>query len=240
MRARKSCPPGSKEAATKSRFLSMGLPRSMPKSLIPRWVRGGRKKSEAAIDSANYDVESGWKSPYERKYTLQAPSLSDEACDRRTYFTHTGAQGTGNSLLEETSVADFLRALTTVHTHLGAVPPEFAYKMDKFRRNPEPSSPKLPSLLTLFTPPNGMSNQSQSHQNTIIGQQTQQNRRFSLRPVENTGATSPIDKRRLTTLTQPSRFRRRFSLRPVLTPIGDSPQYNTVENSLNFKLINKS
>ena len=85
--------------------------------------------------------------------------------------------------------------------------------------------PKLPSLLTLFSPPAG---HSQSQQNTVTAAPSGAmcNRRFSLRTADNSGTSTPMYTRRMTQGAQAMpRPGRRFSLRPVATPGGTPPQY---------------
>lgn len=152
----------------------------------------------------------------------------------RPYFTHTG----GN-LLEETSLADFLRALTTLHSRVGAVPDEFTYEATKKSNCPQRklgtaslTPPKLPSLLTLFSPPEG---HSQSQQNTITAAAASayQKRRFSLRTAENSSTSTPLYQRRATQgANAMNRPMRRFSLRPVVTPIGTPRQFSHSSVSL--------
>jgi hypothetical protein len=166
----------------------------------------------------------------------------------RPYFTHTGG-----SLLEETSLADLLRALTALHTRVGAVPDEFAglrrpaqaqqvQQVQQVQLQPQRklgtaslTPPKLPSLLALFSPPAG---HSQSQQNTVtsVAGARALARRLSLRTAESSSSSTPLYQRRATQGSQPlPRASRRFSLRPVIA----SPHYSayaTVSNSSFFYL----
>ncbi|XP_008203851.1 open rectifier potassium channel protein 1 [Nasonia vitripennis] len=252
MRARKSAPPEAKEAATKSRFLSLGLGLPKPglsKNLLPRWMRqlNGKKPSVDHSMSVN-DVEASGMD-IESASQPQTPggrnTITGAAPERRNsysrpYFTHTGGELAGSNLLEETSLADFLRALTALHSRVGAVPDEFSATVGR-KSGPQRklgtaslTPPKLPSLLTLFSPPAG---HSQSQQNTITAAQAPYNpgaRRFSLRTAESSGTSTPMYQRRATQAAQAiPRPGRRFSLRPVATPLGTPPQYNSYSSNPN-------
>ncbi|XP_058804377.1 open rectifier potassium channel protein 1 isoform X2 [Phymastichus coffea] len=224
----------------KSRLLSLnlGLPKG-PRGLLPRWVRFLRDSKKLSVDHSisGDDVETGSREfasqPQSPDPVLDAPERRDSYS--RPYYTHTG----GN-LLEETSLADFLRALTALHSRVGVVPDDFTTGPTK-KSNSGPqrklgtaslTPPKLPSLLTLFSPPTG---HSQSQQNTITAAaaSAHQKRRFSLRTAENSSTSTPLYQRRATQgangMNRPST--RRFSLRPVGTPIPTPRQFSYNSNT---------
>ncbi|XP_014207521.1 open rectifier potassium channel protein 1 isoform X2 [Copidosoma floridanum] len=225
MRARKSMPSNAKEAASKTRFLSRaGL--GLPKMKLPRWISA--KKPDQLVDPDTDPVDAVLAAA-----SNQPPQMPDGPRRRNSYFgthfTHTGA----SSLLEETSVADFLRALTALHTRVGGVPDDLVAAAAATRKTATPqrklgtaslTPPKLPSLVALFSPPGAPLGHSQSQQNTVtgvVGKVAQAGRRFSLRTAENSSNTTPLYQRRLTQGAPPilpSRPRR-FSLRQVTSSV---------------------
>ncbi|XP_008553925.1 open rectifier potassium channel protein 1 [Microplitis demolitor] len=200
-----------KDKECKSLF-PLNLPKSVP---LPRWIKqlstkkDGRTRNSVSVG----DLESN-----DDDYLSNVTGYTD----RSTYFTHTGAADLstsleGSSLLEETTLADFIRALTALHSHVGAVPDEFIKKPQRKMGTASLTPPKLPSLFTLFAPPTESSSVPQSNQNTVTGAAA---RRFSLRTVEN---SSPLYQRK-NSLAPAKPRNRRFSLRPVVTPLGTTPQ----------------
>ncbi|XP_051166243.1 open rectifier potassium channel protein 1 isoform X2 [Leptopilina boulardi] len=201
MKTRRSGVPTVKDI--KSKLPSLALPKSVPKSFLPRWMRSlSIKKSSDACSRSTVSV--GEIDDHDREY-LQSQMNRDTSTSNRAYFTHTGAGNTGlEGLLEETSLADFLRVLSRV----GA---------NDFPRTETGAPPKLPSLFTLFSQPTDLASASQSQQNTITAAQNVASRRFSLRTVDNSSTSTPLYSRR--SLAQvPVTKNRRFSLRPVVTP----------------------
>nr|XP_034189164.1 open rectifier potassium channel protein 1 isoform X1 [Osmia lignaria]XP_034189165.1 open rectifier potassium channel protein 1 isoform X1 [Osmia lignaria]XP_034189166.1 open rectifier potassium channel protein 1 isoform X1 [Osmia lignaria]XP_034189167.1 open rectifier potassium channel protein 1 isoform X1 [Osmia lignaria]XP_034189168.1 open rectifier potassium channel protein 1 isoform X1 [Osmia lignaria]XP_034189169.1 open rectifier potassium channel protein 1 isoform X1 [Osmia lignaria] len=150
----------------------------------------------------------------------------------RHYYTHTGAgnppiESEGSNLLEETSVADFFRALTLLHASVatsGSWTASATDNDDHLRRN-QPrrkmgtaslTPPKLPSLFTLFSSPQPTTTTTATLQESSVNDNNSvydrgESRRNSLTFVKPTVTKS-----------------RRFSLRPVATPISPpTPPRNT-------------
>ncbi|XP_043484256.1 open rectifier potassium channel protein 1 isoform X2 [Leptopilina heterotoma] len=192
----------------KSKLPSLALPKSVPKSFLPRWMRSlSVKKSSDACSRSTVSV--GEIDDNDRDVLQQQMNQQDSTnFQNRAYFTHTGAGNTGlGGLLEETSLADFLRVLSRV----GA---------DDYSRKPPAETgepPKLPSLFTLFSQQSDLASASQSQQNTITAAHNAASRRYSLRTVDNSSTSTPLYARR--SYAQPPVTKtRRFSLRPVVTP----------------------
>lgn len=208
MRARKNGQ-SSKDRDKESKSLfPLNLPKSVP---LPRWIKQLSTKKDARTRNS---VSVGDLDSNDDDYLANATGYTD----RSTYFTHTGAADLsstleGSSLLEETTLADFIRALTALHSQVGAVPDEYMKKPQRKMGTASLTPPKLPSLFTLFAPPESASSVPQSNQNTVTGAAA---RRFSLRTVENSSASSPIYQRKNSLAVKPRN--RRFSLRPVVTP----------------------
>ncbi|XP_074101515.1 open rectifier K[+] channel 1 [Cotesia typhae] len=208
MRARKNGQ-SSKDRDKESKSLfPLNLPKSVP---LPRWIKQLSTKKDARTRNS---VSVGDLDSNDDDYLTNVTSYTD----RSTYFTHTGAADLsstleGSSLLEETTLADFIRALTALHSQVGAVPDEYMKKPQRKMGTASLTPPKLPSLFTLFAPPESASSVPQSNQNTVTGAAA---RRFSLRTVENSSASSPIYQRKNSLAVKPRN--RRFSLRPVVTP----------------------
>ncbi|KAJ8679316.1 hypothetical protein QAD02_015103 [Eretmocerus hayati] len=151
---------------------------------------------------------------------------ADLASSSRNQLTYT--PGT-NLLLEETSLADFIRAVNAVHSRVGVFPTEQPLLPQEYQPQPRKqmrsASLKPSSLLALFSPPPG---HSQSQQNTVTGAASQgasaaaaqaqlsskARRRFSLRTAPD--SATPVYQRRTQLL--PPGLSRRFSLRPVHEP----------------------
>lgn len=235
MKARDTTPP-SKDSGSKPyrKFPSFALPITAPKNFFPRWRRqsSNKRMSDAARPSVknteNIIVDDNEKS--NQQNTIGGPigpppSYMDERRESvsRTphYYTHTGADLPtyleGNNLLEETTLADFLRALTALHARVGTVPDDHVPKPKRKLGTACLSPPKLPSLFTLFS--NAPGSAAQSNQNTVTGTQSyQSSRRVSLKMPESnySDSASPTSYvRRESVAAKP----RRFSLRPVLTPV---------------------
>lgn len=218
------------------KFPSITLPKSVSKNLF--WRRQSTNKKTSDIEqpiqkssTPDSDVEGG-----EIYSTITAHSdlYGDDGNDstttsRHPYYTHSGANlpslMEGSNILEETSLADFLRALTALHARIGSVPNEYA-NIRKPQRKMGTASltpPKLPSLFTLFSQTGDNQNYSQSNQSTVTNASLQNNRRYSLRPSEYSTASTPSHARR-GSLINPTKCRR-FSLRPVATPTSTPPEY---------------
>ncbi|XP_012278236.1 open rectifier potassium channel protein 1 [Orussus abietinus] len=234
MKARGSGPSGAKESRTK--FPSLAVPKSVQKALLPRWMRQLSNKKTSADQSAGNSADD-LEAPkdighYSSIGAGQIPSsifAETRNSMTRHYFTHTGAANLSDALesgnlLEETSLADFLRALTALHTRVGAVPDEYVRKPQRKMGTASLTPPKLPSLLTLFSPPSGAASATQSQQNTVTAAQNSA-RRFSLRTVDNSGTATPSYSRKMSFAGPAAKPRRRFSLRPVNTPASTPPQH---------------
>ncbi|XP_024939884.1 uncharacterized protein LOC107266845 isoform X2 [Cephus cinctus] len=217
----------------KSRFPSFSLP-SVPKAILPRWIRQFSNKKTADERSsrnsiAPEDCEGGVSENY-LSHTGNTPfNMDRRSSNSRAYFTHTGTGNLPTSLegshfLEETSVGDFLRALTALHNRVGAIPDDYAGKPQRKLGTASLTPPKLPSLLTLFSPLSGTTSGSNSHQSTFTTAQSP-SRRFSLMTSENSGNSTPSYCRRGS--IAPAVKPRRFSLRPVITPGGTPPLHNS-------------
>ncbi|XP_072748710.1 uncharacterized protein Ork1 isoform X2 [Anoplolepis gracilipes] len=223
------------------KFPSLALPISAPKNFFPRWKKRFTNKRSSDVGS-NTDKASETTNESNRQNNSVGPngpfpSFLDEKYDSISktpnYYTHTGMSSyLGNSsLLEETSLADFLRALTALHARVGTVPDECVAKPKRKLGTACLSPPKLPSLFTLFSPnPPGSDSATQSNQNTVTDAQS--NRRVSLKMAETdySGSTTPTSyTRKESSAVKP----RRFSLRPVKTPVSFTPpDYASPRSSL--------
>ncbi|XP_032673639.1 uncharacterized protein LOC116845260 isoform X2 [Odontomachus brunneus] len=226
MKERNTTPlPASKDSNGKSyRFPSFALPISATKNFFPRWRRQS-KKSVTGSNMKNTDkivVEDNEKNSQQNSIS-PLHSYVDERRDStaKKYYTHTGGNLSnyleGNTLLEETSLADFLRALTALHARVGTVPDEYIEKPKRKLGTASLTPPKLPSLFTLFSS-NSSGSGAQSNQNTVTGPQSyQSSRRVSLKTPESnySGSNTPFFFRKESVAVKP----RRFSLRPVATPV---------------------
>ncbi|EZA62014.1 Open rectifier potassium channel protein [Ooceraea biroi] len=224
------------------KFPSLALPITAPKNFFPRWRRQSSKRMSEVVSPIAKNMEKVVMDDSERSNQQNnsiggpigpPPSYSlderhDSMSKRPHYYTHTGANLStyleGNNLLEETSLADFLRALTALHARVGTVPDDYIAKPKRKLGTACLSPPKLPSLFTLFSGPNGPGSGSatQSNQNTVTDAQSyQSSRRVSLKTPESnySGSTTPMPYiRRESVAVKP----RRFSLRPVMTPVSPS------------------
>ncbi|XP_011315332.1 open rectifier potassium channel protein 1 [Fopius arisanus] len=201
-----------REKEKESKSIFPALSKSVP---LPKWIKQLSTKRESR---ARNSVSAGELDADDENYLSNMNPLPSSS----TYFTHTGANLPssleGSNLLEETSLADFLRALTALHTRVGAVPEDYVKKPQRKMGTASLTPPKLPSLLTLFSPPGSL---PQSNQTTVQSDPT--GRRFSLRP-ESSGTSTPSYSRHSTVAPGVKVRTRRFSLRPVATPLGTTPE----------------
>ncbi|XP_011872544.1 PREDICTED: open rectifier potassium channel protein 1 [Vollenhovia emeryi] len=226
----------SKDNKPYKKFASLALPITAPKNFFPRW-RKSKRSSDVGPNTAKA-VETVDDSNQQNNSLGPLPSYLDERHDsisrRPHYYTHTGGDLPSylesNSLLEETSLADFLRALTALHARVGTVPDEYVAKPKRKLGTACLSPPKLPSLFTLFSNAPGSVSANQSNQSTVSGVQS---RRMSLKLPENnySGSSTPTSYiRKGSVPVRP----RRFSLRPVATPVSPTtpPEYRSPRLSL--------
>ena len=207
-----------------SKLRNFALTRSVSKALVSSAPWKGRFSMSS--DKKNSELDNEINRDNGQSFASESASIDDRRDSttsnlRRHYYTHTGADSnlnaeTSNNLLEETSLADFLRALTVLHASVAtsnswtSVANADQFQRDQPRRKMGIASltpPKLPSLFTLFSPSPPTST-SQSNQNTTT-QESYSN--------EN----KPRDSRRgsLMFITPTTTKSRRFSLRPVATPV---------------------
>lgn len=92
-----------------------------------------------------------------------------------------------NKVLEETSIADLLRALTSLHSRVGSIP-ELAGQPHRKMGNAGLTPPKVPSSLDLFSPP---PNARLNYRRASVNPNMLTKRRFSLHPVSETGLPPP-------------------------------------------------
>ncbi|XP_068970541.1 open rectifier potassium channel protein 1 [Bombus flavifrons] len=215
-----------------SKLRNFALTRSVSKALVSSAPWKGRFSMSSEKKNSELDHEINRETG--QSFPLGSVAIDDRRDSttsnlRRHYYTHTGAGSnlnteTTNNLLEETSLADFLRALTALHASVvtnGSW--TSATNTDQIQRN-QPrrkmgtaslTPPKLPSLFTLFSPSPPTST-TQSNQNTI----TQE---FNANSNENK-LPWPQNRREsrrgsLVFVAPTTTKSRRFSLRPVATPI---------------------
>ncbi|XP_071862990.1 open rectifier K[+] channel 1 isoform X5 [Bombus fervidus] len=215
-----------------SKLRNFALTRSVSKALVSSTPWKGRFSISSEKKNSKLDHEINRDTG--QSFPLGSVAIDDRRDSttsnlRRHYYTHTGAGSnlnteTTNNLLEETSLADFLRALTALHASVvtnGSW--TSATNTDQIQRN-QPrrkmgtaslTPPKLPSLFTLFSPSPPTST-TQSNQNTI----TQE---FNVNSNENK-LPWPQNRREsrrgsLIFVAPTTTKSRRFSLRPVATPI---------------------
>ncbi|TGZ54335.1 uncharacterized protein Ork1 [Temnothorax longispinosus] len=233
----------SKDNKPYKKFASIALP--APKNFFPRWRKqfANKRSSDAGPNTRNTEkpveiVDDGNQQnnsigPLPSYFNVRHDSISS----RPHYYTHTGGNLPsyleGNNLLEETSLADFLRALTALHARVGTVPDEYVAQEKPKRKLGTAclSPPKLPSLFTLFSNAPASVSANQSNQNTVTGAQS--SRRMSLKLADNSysGSSTPSSYiRKGSVPVKP----RRFSLRPVATPISPPtpPDYDSPRLSL--------
>lgn len=228
------------------KFPSLSLPITAPKNFFPRWKKHFRNKrvsdvgpTEKVTEMDDSNRQNNPVSPLP-SYLNESPlpSYYDSISKTPNYYTHTGCNLPNylenNNLLEETSLADFLRALTALHTRVGTVPDECVAKPKRKLGTACLNPPKLPSLFTLFSPNTPDSDSAtQSNQNTVTEAQSyQSSRRVSLKMTEN-GSTTPTSyMRKESSAVKP----RRFSLRPVKTPVNSPtpPDYASLRSSVSL------
>lgn len=228
------------------KFPSLALPITAPKNFFPRWKKHFTKRSSDVDPNTEKVIETSMDDSNRQNNSIGPidllPSYLDERYDSISktpnYYTHTGCNLPryleNNSLLEETSLADFLRALTALHARVGTVPDECVAKPKRKLGTACLSPPKLPSLFTLFSSnTTGSDSATQSNQNTVT--EPQSSRRMSLKMAENgySGSSTPTSyMRRESSAVKP----RRFSLRPVKTPMNSltPPDYASPRSSVSL------
>lgn len=198
-------PPLSGNKDSKGIFPSLNL----SKSMLPKWVRQKFPKKNDETITGSFSTNDINK--------MYAQEASAEPSD-----------GPSN-LLEETSVADFLRALTALHVNC-TFPDEYATRPRRKMGTAGLVSGSKPasSLLSLFSLPgrDPPSYVSQSQQNTVHARPSATGRRYSLMVSGEPDDRSNMFRSRSSTVGQGIRIRR-FSLRPVATPIATPPQYSS-------------
>lgn len=254
-----------KENGKPSRLRSLALSaKSVPKALLPSAAWRGRfsmssekKNLDSEPENAARNSEKDDKSIYPERERIGMPHSAGQSSltspdrrdstltsvSRRHYYTHTGAANQtsvateGSNLLEETSLADFLRALTLLHASVDTAGSWTGAEDGLLHRNKPRrkmgtaclTPPKLPSLFTLFSsPPTNPASASTQNKSASEGS----NGRLSLGVIENS-TTPPREVRRgslalavaaaaaANASTPATSVRpRRFSLRPVATPTG--------------------
>lgn len=231
----------SKDNKPYKKFASLALPITATKNLFPRWRKPNKRTSDIGPNTKNTEkaVEIVDDSNQQNNSLGPLPSYLDERHDsisrRPHYYTHTGGNLPSylesNNLLEETSLADFLRALTALHARVGTVPDEYVAKPKRKLGTACLSPPKLPSLFTLFSNAPGSVSANQSNQNTVMSAQS--NRRMSLKLDKNySGSSTPTSYIRKGSVPVKSR---RFSLRPVATPLSSTPpEYRSPRLSVSY------
>ncbi|XP_046422170.1 open rectifier potassium channel protein 1 [Neodiprion fabricii] len=231
MKARQKSGNSTPMKGSKSRLPSFSLS-SVPKTIRPRWFNPfSSKKNSGEVSRRESFPGSDVADQLKENYLSHTGSMRPMAQpDRRQsaaphYFTHTGGNlpdSPEGNLLEETSLADFLRALTALHSRVGAVPDEFVSRPQRKLGTASLTPPKLPSLLALFSPPSHLVPQSQSTQSTVTAGQMAE-RRFSLRPVDDSIMSTPGLRRKASFL--PGAGSRRFSLRPEESTVTSTQSY---------------
>lgn len=222
----------SKDNKPYKKFASLALPITVPKNFFPRWRKqfANKRSSDIGPNTTNMEktvettIDDSEKSNQQTNSISPLPSYLDERRDsilrRPHYYTHTGGNLPsyleGNNLLEETSLADLLRALTALHARVGTVPDEYVAKPKRKLGTACLSPPKLPSLFTLFSNAPGSVSANQSNQNTVTGAPS--SRRMSLKLADNSYSGSSTPNSYIRKGSVPVRPRR-FSLRPVATPV---------------------
>lgn len=207
-----------------SKLRSLSIARTVPKALMTSsspWkgrvsTSTEREDSELEQQDNKKDVEQSQGSPSIDERRGSTRNL------RNHYYTHTGAANNistegANNLLEETSLADFLRAITVLHASVATNGSWSAATDDGEIRRGQPrrkmgtaslTPPKLPSLFTLFSHPPPPLSTSQGNQNAAA-QESNVNR----------SDTKPRRESSLAFVTPKVVKPRRFSLRPVATPV---------------------
>ncbi|KAM0727834.1 Open rectifier potassium channel protein 1 [Formica fusca] len=228
------------------KFPSFALPITAPKNFFPRWKKHFMNKKSSDVGPNTEKVIDTMDDSNRQNNSIgpmdQLSSYLDERYDSISktpnYYTHTGCNlpsyMKNNNLLEETSLADFLRALTALHARVGTVPDECIAKPKRKLGTACLSPPKLPSLFTLFSNMSGSDSVTHSNQNTVTDVNSHQSsKRMSFKMPENgySGSTTPTSyMRKESSAVKP----RRFSLRPVKTPVNSvtPPDYASPRSSL--------
>lgn len=239
-----------------SKLRNFALTKNVPKALSNPWKNRFSISSEKKISEFDRNINDkdlggqGSLSIDDRR-----ESIASNLNPRRYYYTHTGAannfnNNVNNNLLEETSLADFLRALTVLHASVAAnngnwtsATNEDQIRRDQPRRKLGTASltpPKLPSLFTLFSPSPPVST-TQSNQNTITQESNINWNEDKLPWFQSTRRESRRGSLAFAhpTITAKSR---RFSLRPVATPVSpptppknDSPFLSKTKSTFLFE-----
>ncbi|CAL1685537.1 unnamed protein product [Lasius platythorax] len=226
------------------KFPSFALPITAPKNFFPRWKKQFTSKRSSDVSPNTEKVIGTMDDSNQQNNSIgpigPLPSYLDERHNSISktpnYYTHTGGNLSSylenNSLLEETSLADFLRALTALHARVGTVPDECVAKPKRKLGTACLSPPKLPSLFTLFSP-NAPSSDSATQNTVTEAHSHQSSRRVSLKMAENgysSSATPASYIRQESGVVKP----RRFSLRPVKIPASSPtpPDYASPRSSL--------
>lgn len=232
------------------KFPSFALPITATKNFFPRWKKQFMNKRSSDVSPNTEKVIERMDDSNQQNNSIgpigPLPSYLDERCDSilktPNYYTHTGGNLSNylenNSLLEETTLADFLRALTALHARVGTVPDECVLKPKRKLGTACLSPPKLPSLFTLFSSnTSGSDSATQSNQNTVTesAQSHQSSRRVSLKTAETnySGSITPTPYiRKESNVVKP----RRFSLRPVKISASSPtpPDYASPRSSVSF------
>ncbi|XP_044019142.1 open rectifier potassium channel protein 1-like isoform X2 [Aphidius gifuensis] len=207
---------GNKESKdSKSLFPAFNIPKSVSLSKWIKHLSSNKKESRTRNSVSVGDLEHG-----DENYL----STINNVNERSTYFTHTGANLScsleNSNLLEETSVADFLRAMTALHTQVGVVPSDYVKKPQRKMGTASLTPPKLPSLLSLFSPPTDFST---SIDDKHVDKSFNYERKFSSKIVEEPRNLTTCG--RLNSIIHTNKMKnRRFSLRPVETTSERIPQ----------------
>ncbi|XP_076224954.1 open rectifier K[+] channel 1 isoform X4 [Nomia melanderi] len=214
-----------KEQKFSTKLRSFSLAKSVPKALISSgpWkhrfsISTEKKNSDSERNGNSKDLEASFV-PRETSSTRRDSDVN--YASRRNYYTHTGAPNNhsereSSNLLEETSLADFVRALSFLHASVAttgnwaaaAATPTAEDRLHETRPRRKMgtaslSPPKLPSLFTLFSSNPVPSATAQANNRPVTTQPScRDTRRGSLAFGGSTVQKS-----------------RRFSLRPVATPI---------------------
>ncbi|XP_076303483.1 open rectifier K[+] channel 1 isoform X2 [Lasioglossum baleicum] len=222
-----------KEQKFSTKLRSFSFAKSVPKALISSgpWkhrfsINVEKKSSESERNTSDKDTEEAGGLPgLDDGRDSNAISTS-----RRNYYTHTGAandhsEKESSNLLEETSLADFVRALSFLHASVATTGSWATGESGDDDRVQEPrpqrkmgtaslSPPKLPSLFTLFSSSPAVSTTGQSTNRTATGDVSQNGSRPGTQPGHRDTRRGSL------AFGGPQVVKpRRFSLRPVATPV---------------------
>ncbi|XP_003696976.2 uncharacterized protein LOC100865746 [Apis florea] len=241
-----------------SKLRNFALTKNVPKALISSgpWKNRFSISSEKKISEFDRNI-NGKDLAGQASLSIddRRESIPTNLNPRRYYYTHTGAannfnNNVNNNLLEETSLADFLRALTVLHASVAtnngnwtSATNEDQIRRDQPRRKLGTASltpPKLPSLFTLFSPSPPVST-TQSNQNTITQESNINWNEDKLPWFQTTRRESRRGSLAFAHPTMAAKSRR-FSLRPVATPISpptppknDSPFLSKTKSTFLFE-----